>query len=168
MGMTEQLGNTLDRLIRTDAFISDSRRAGDYYRRIGRRLLWGGRISTRRSRPAKITEMIATDINHVFPEIGRPEMDYGWYGLMGYARHKMPLIYPLGRHLWLATGFGGHGLNTTAMAGQLVASAISENDDRWKLFTAYQSPWGGGLMGQTAVQISYWILKTKDWMDEKG
>ena len=53
MGMTEKLGNTLDRLITTDAFISDSRRAGDYYRKIGGRLLWGGRISTRRSQTGK-------------------------------------------------------------------------------------------------------------------
>ncbi len=167
MGMTEDLGDALNESIKTNAFISDTRRAGDYYRKIGNQLLWGGRISTRQSQPAKVAEMIAADINQVFPEIGQPKMVHSWFGLMGYARHKMPLIYPLARHLWLATGFGGHGLNTTAMAGQLVALAICHNDDRWKLFSAYQSPRGGGIFGRAAVQISYWALKTKDWMDER-
>ncbi len=168
MAMTEDLGDELDQLITTNAFVSDSRRAGDYYRKIGNRLLWGGRISTRRSKSVKVAEIIANDINQVFPKLGRPEMSHSWYGLMGYTRHKMPLIYPFGHHLWLVSAFGGHGLNTTAMAGQLVASAINDNDDRWKLLKAYQSPWGGGIMNRAAVQIGYWHLKVKDWFDERN
>ena len=40
---------------------------------------------------------------------------------MAYARHLMPQIGRLEEGLWYATAFGGHGLNTTAIGGQLVA-----------------------------------------------
>ena len=167
MGMTEDLGESVNKLLNTQAFIFDTRRAGDYYRKIGNQLLWGGRISTRVSSPDTVAQMIADDIVSVFDHMEKPKMVYDWYGLMGYSRHKMPLIYPFGQHLWLVSGFGGHGLNTSAMAAQLVAAAVCQNDDRWKLFANYQSPWNGGMVGRGAVQINYWILKVKDWLDER-
>ena len=43
--------------------------------------------------------------------------------------HRMPQIGEVSPGLWLASAFGGHGLNTTAMAGNLIARAIVEGDD---------------------------------------
>ena len=40
---------------------------------------------------------------------------------MAYAVHKMPQIGELAPGYWLASAFGGHGLNTTAMAGEMIA-----------------------------------------------
>jgi hypothetical protein len=50
--------------------------------------------------------------------------------------------------LWIASAFGGHGLNTTAMAGGLLARAIVENDDSWRLFLPYDLVWAGGAFGR--------------------
>ena len=44
--------------------------------------------------------------------------------------HGMPQIGEISPGLWLLGGFGGHGLNTTAMGGEMLARAIVEGDTR--------------------------------------
>ena len=148
--------------------ISDQRRAGDYYRLYRGRLLWGGRITTRRAEPKALGALLTRDLTRVYPSLGGLQLAYAWSGLMGYARHKMPLIGPLGEGLWVASGFGGHGLNTTTVAGELIAAAIVEKDDRWKLFQPYPCQTAGGIIGQAAVQMTYWAMQLRDWRDERG
>ena len=167
VAVTEPLMARADAAIATTAAVSDTRRAGDYYRRLtGGRILWGGRITTRRSQPANLASLMRGDMSSVYPQLKQPRIDYAWGGLMGYARHAMPIIGPAGDGLWIASAFGGHGLNTTAMAGQLIAGAIATGDDRWKLFAPFGAPWVGGPLGQAGVQLSYWSMQLKDRFDE--
>jgi len=56
----------------------------------------------------------------------------------------------------VASGFGGHGLNTTAMGGELVARGIVETDPTWRLFAPYELVWAGGLLGRALAQGIYW------------
>jgi hypothetical protein len=68
----------------------------------------------------------------------------------------MPQIGELSPGLWLASAFGGHGLNTTAMAGTILAQAITEGDDSWRLFAPFELVWAGGRLGRAAMQVYYW------------
>jgi len=85
---------------------------------------------------------------------------------MGYARHKMPVIGGDGQGQWWATAFGGHGMNTTAMAGTLLARAIADGDDEYKRFAPFVPQWVGGPLGRAAVQASYWWMQLRDRLDE--
>jgi hypothetical protein len=67
----------------------------------------------------------------------------------------MPQIGELTPRLWLASGFGGHGLNTTAMAGNIIARAIDEGDDTWRLFLPFELVWSGGVLGRAAAKGYY-------------
>ena len=87
------------------------------------------------------------DILKVYPQLGDVEIEYAWSGTMAYAVHKMPQIGELAPGYWLASAFGGHGLNTTAMAGEMIARAILDGDDRWRLFSPYELVWAGGRLG---------------------
>ncbi len=168
VAVTEPLNPNLDSAIRTRAAILDTRRASDYYRIVGgNRLMWGGRITTRRSKPADLAIRMKRDIQSVYPQLDDFRIEYAWQGLMGYAPHKMPLIGQMKPGLWAATAFGGHGLNTTAMAGLLIAGAITDGDDRYRLFEPYKIRWAGGRAGRAAVQISYWNMQWRDWMAER-
>ncbi len=153
--------------IRTPEAIADTRRAGDYYRLIdGGRILWGGRISTRVQEPQRLAEAMRADMVATFPQLGRPRIDFAWAGVMGYALHKMPLI---GRDLegqWFATAFGGHGLNTTAMGGLLIARAIVHGDDAYRRFLPFAPRFAFGQLGRLGVQGSYWWMQAKDRYDE--
>ena len=153
--------------IRTSSAVSDSRRAGNYFRLVGEgRILWGGAITTRLSAPAQLAERMRRDMLSVFPQLGKPRVDYAWAGLMGYARHKMPLIGGDGQGQWWATAFGGHGMNTTAMAGILLARAIADGDDEYRRFQPFAPQWVGGPFGRAGVQASYWWMRFRDRMDE--
>ena len=59
------------------------------------------------------------DIEAVYPQLGEVEIEHVWTGVLGNTLHRMPQIGELSPRLWLASGFGGHGLNTTAMAGEM-------------------------------------------------
>jgi glycine/D-amino acid oxidase-like deaminating enzyme len=155
--------------IRTRSGIGDMRRAGDYYRLISdHRILWGGRITTRVSTPARLAQMLKRDMLSVYPQLGDPKIDYAWAGLMAYALHKMPLIGRAEDGQWFATAFGGHGLNTTAMAGVLLARAIADRDDEYRRFAAFAPKWAGGPFGRFGVQASYWWMQSRDRRDEKA
>ena len=155
-------------VIRTRSAVSDSRRAGNYYRLIDDgRLLWGGAITTRLSEPGLLAVRMKSDMVSVFPELGDPQIDHAWAGLMGYARHFMPLIGSDGQGQWWATAFGGHGMNTTAMGGMLVARAIAAHDDEYLRFAPYAPVWAGGPFGRAAVQASYWYMQLRDRLDER-
>ena len=155
-------------VIRTRSAISDSRRAGNYYRLIDEgRLLWGGAITTRVSEPSRLGERMRQDMVSVFPELGTPRIDHAWAGLMGYARHFMPLIGSDGQGQWWATAFGGHGMNTTAMGGILMARGIAAKDDEYRRFAPFAPQWAGGPFGRVGVQAGYWYMQLKDRLDER-
>ena len=129
--------------------------------------MWGGRISARTSTPWRLKAALRHDILKVYPQLGEFEVEYAWSGTMAYAVHKMPQIGELAPGYWLASAFGGHGLNTTAMAGEMIARAILDGDDRWRLFSPYELVWAGGRLGRAAAQAVFWSMQLRDTLREK-
>lgn len=169
VSVTEPIGEILKELIRYSGGISDTRRANDYYRVLeDGRLLWGGRITTRTRPPHRLNRKMLGDITSVYPQLKGTIIDYAWTGIMGYAIHRMPQIGLLQPGVWINTAFGGHGLNTTAMGAELIASAISEHDDRWRLFIPFGLVWAGGSIGRRMTQIIYRTMQFRDWWQERG
>lgn len=163
--VTEPLGNRMDDCLRTRAAIYDSRFAFDYYRALpDTRLLWGGRISIRDRSPHAVQRLLKKDLLRVFPQLQGVKIDYAWSGLMSYARHQMPQIGGDGNGLWWAQAFGGHGLAPTCAAGELLASAIADGDDRWKQFADYGLQSTHRPFGYLAAQASYAWQQGRDWL----
>jgi glycine/D-amino acid oxidase-like deaminating enzyme len=168
VAVTAPLGEKIFEAVRYSGAIADTRRAGDYYRIVeDDRLLWGGRISTGVSEPRRLKAQLRGDILKIYPQLGDIEIEHAWTGTMGYAVHKMPQIGELAPGYWLASAFGGHGLNTTAMAGEMIARAILDGDDRWRLFSSYELVWAGGAFGRAAAQASLWWMQRRDALRER-
>jgi gamma-glutamylputrescine oxidase len=111
VAVTAKLGPRLARSIRWPGAISDTRRAGDYYRIVDdERLLWGGRITTDTREPPRLRGLMRGDILAVYPQLGDVRIDYAWPGIMGYAPHLMPQVGEIKPGLWVCSAFGGHGL----------------------------------------------------------
>ena len=150
-------------VIDTQQAIADTRRAGDYYRKLeDGRLLWGGKINTFKSPPQNLKRIMERAILKVYPQLKGLKLEYAWTGMMSYATHKMPIIQNPKQDLWYASCFGGHGLNTTALAGQLVASAIANNDESWKCLSDMGYGFRLGGLSRLAVQTSYWGMQGID------
>ncbi len=156
--------------INYDGCIADTRRAGDYYRVVrdnsGARLLWGGRITTQLAEPDDLAEGLRQEIQRIYPQLADIRIDYAWSGLMAYARHKMPIIGQISPGLYALTGFGGHGLNTTATGGVAVARAIAGDKDDMDAFQKFGLAWCGGAAGRLATQLEYRRLQVLDYIEE--
>jgi gamma-glutamylputrescine oxidase len=168
--LTEAAPERICQVIRTSDAVSDNRRAGDYYRcvRGGERILWGGKITTRISDPHDLAERLRRAMVATFPQLEGMKVEAAWSGLMSYARHLMPQIGRLQPHVWTCTAFGGHGMNTTAVGGKIVAEAITGESDRIRLFEPFGLASTFGPLGRAAVQLAYWGMQAQDWWRERG
>ncbi len=168
--LTEEAPDLIREAIATRDAIGDNRRAGDYYRLVegGKRILWGGRITTRAASPEALARELRREMTGTFPQLTHLKTEIAWSGLMAYARHLMPQIGQRAPGVWHATAFGGHGLNTTAIGGKVVAEAILGQSDRYRLFKPFGLVWAGGVAGLATAQLTYWKLQMQDWWRERA
>ncbi len=165
---TAPLGPRLTEAIAYLGAVSDSDLADNHYRIVGGdRLMWSGRATTWARNPRRYVRALTADIKQTYPQLGDVAVDCAWSGTLGNSIHRMPQIGELGPGLWLASGFGGHGLNTTAMAGNLIARAIVDGDQTWRQFTPFELVWAGGILGRATAQLYYWMKRARDAAAER-
>jgi gamma-glutamylputrescine oxidase len=154
---TEPAPERIRQAIATDAAVSDTRVATDYYRVLpDGRLLWGGRASALEPNAARLARLLRGDMARIYPQLADLKVEMAWGGLMPIARHRMPVIGPLEQGLWAAACFGGLGLVNTTLAGELIAGAIADGDDRHRHFAPFGLPFAAGSAGRAAFQFIYW------------
>ncbi len=165
--LSQPLGDKRRFAMSTESGVLDDRRASDYYRVVdGDKLLWGGHITTIEPSPLGLETTIKKRLTQVFPQLTGTQAELSWSGKMGYSRHKMPHIGKLRNGAWVCTAFGGHGLNTATICGEVVAQAIACDDDRYILFAPFGLDYNFGAFGKVGVQLSYWAYQLQDWWRE--
>jgi glycine/D-amino acid oxidase-like deaminating enzyme len=151
--VTEPLGEPLAATIGFPGAVMDTDGI-DHFRIVeGDRLMWASPETTWAGNPARYGRAIRRRIATLFPALGKVALRETWCGTVGQTVHGMPQIGELQPGLWVASGFGRHGLNTTALAGQMIARGILWGDDRWRLFAPFELVWAGGRAGRVAGQI---------------
>src|ERR1700688_3553487 len=146
--VTAPLGERLADVVTFQGSVTDTDGV-DHFRIVdGDRLMWASPETTWAARPARFAGPIARRIRTIFPRLGTTEIAKVWGGAVGQTVHGMPQIGQLRRGLWVASGFGRQGLNTSAMAGHLIARSIIRGDDRWRLFSPFELVWAGGSTGR--------------------
>jgi glycine/D-amino acid oxidase-like deaminating enzyme len=148
--VTAPLGERLAEVMTYQGSVTDSDGI-DHFRIVeGDRLIWSSPETTWEARPQRFAGAIQRRIGTIFPQLGKVEIAEVWGGAVGQTVHGMPQIGQLRRGLWVASGFGRQGLNTTAMAGQLIARSILWGDERWRLLSPFELVWAGGRTGRIA------------------
>jgi gamma-glutamylputrescine oxidase len=165
---TAPLGPRLAEAVGYRGAVTDTDLADNHYRIVGGdRLMLSGRSTSRPRDPRRYVRALQADIRKTYPQLGQVAVDYAWSGTLGLTVHRMPQIGELGSGVWLASGFGGHGLNTSAMAGNIVARAIVEGDQTWRQFTPFELVWAGGVLGRAAAQMRVWFKRLSDAVEER-
>lgn len=153
VALTEPFGERLADAITFRGSVADTHEI-DHFRIVdGDRLLWSSPETTWQGDPRRYAKRIQSRIAAIFPQLGPVKIADAWSGMFGQTVHGMPQIGELQPGLWVLGGFGRQGLNTTAMGGQLVARAIQQGDDRWRLFSPFELVWAGGSAGRVAGQV---------------
>jgi glycine/D-amino acid oxidase-like deaminating enzyme len=146
--VTAPLGERLHEAIAFQGSVTDTDGI-DHFRIVeGDRLMWSSPETTWAARPQRFAPAIQRRIATIFPKLGKVEIADMFGGVVGQTVHGMPQIGQLRKGLWVASGFGRQGLNTTAMAGQLIARSILWGDERWRLFSPFELVWAGGRTGR--------------------
>ncbi|MCB9990280.1 MAG: FAD-binding oxidoreductase [Rhodospirillales bacterium] len=155
--------------IRVPHAIHDTRFAYDYYRPLkDGRILWGGRVAYKKT-PAHLAEEMRGDMLTIYPQLADVKIEVAWSGLMGYTVHKMPLIGSLSSGVWSCTNFGGNGVaGPTTAGGEVIARAIAEGDETYKLFEPFGFDYTAGPLGPLVAQAVYRGWEFKDWLAELG
>jgi len=148
--VTAPLGEQLADVVKFKGSVTDTDGV-DHFRIVdGDRLMWASPETTWAARPERFAGAIARRIRTIFPQLGNTGIAEVWGGAVGETVHGMPQIGELRRGLWVTSGFGRQGLNTSAIAGQLIARSILWGDERWRLFSPFELVWAGGAIGRVA------------------
>jgi hypothetical protein len=124
--------------------------------------MWSGRSSVRLGKPQRRADALIRQIRRTYPSLRYLKADHAWIGATGHTVHGMPQIGEVAPGLWLLNGFGSHGLNTTAMGGEMVARAMVEGDRTWEMFSPFALVWAGGAFGRAAQQVSEWSRRSRE------
>jgi gamma-glutamylputrescine oxidase len=165
---TAPLGARIGDAVAYGGSVSDTELADNHYRRVdGDRLLWSGRITIGERDPRRYADALIADIRKTYPQLDGVASAYAWSGTLGHTVHGMPQIGQLSQGLWVASGFGGHGLNTTALAGLVIARAMVDGDQTWKQFSAFELVWAGGRFGRAVAQVYYRAMRLREALAER-
>jgi gamma-glutamylputrescine oxidase len=161
--LTEPLGARLETAIRSPYGVADNRFSSNYYRVVGdQQLLWGGRVSMFHPSQEKLRTIMRNDLLSVYPQLEGIQGEVAWGGYMGYSAHKMPQLGQLKPGEWFCQSFGGHGMVTTTMGGELIAAAIATDDPQYLLFADFGLDYVGKPFGPVIAQIAYWAYQLQD------
>lgn len=163
---TEPLGEArVQALMPALAAVCDSRFVLDYFRpSADSRLLWGGKVSYSARMPRNLAQAMRRDMLITFPQLADAKIDYAWGGFVDITMSRAPHFGRLGDTVYFAQGFSGHGLNTTALAGALIAEAINGQGTRLDLFdrVSHRDFPGGTLLRTPMLVLAMAWHRLKD------
>ena len=157
IGASEPLGEErASALIRNGMAVADINWALDYFR-LSRdhRLLFGGRASYSTLPPPNLRGTLMSRMTAVFPQLKGVRLDHVWGGYVDISLSRAPHWGRLGDNVYFAQGFSGHGVNTTGLAGRVVAEAIRGQAERLDAFGKLRHlPFPGGRLFRTPLLVA--------------
>jgi glycine/D-amino acid oxidase-like deaminating enzyme len=149
-----------------DVAVCDSRTALDYYRlSADKRLLFGGLSNYTGLEPANAEGVMRSKMAKVFPALRNVRIDYKWAGNMAISVRRMPQIGRIkNSNVLYVTGYSGHGVAPTHMAGRILAEAVDGDSYRFDLMNKmFHLPWPGGkLLRRPAMAVGMMWYKMLD------
>ena len=164
---TEPLSKELQKqLIPMDNCVEDCNYLLDYYRLSGDgRLIYGGGVTYGAREPSKIEAKIVPNMLKTFPQLKGTKVDFAWTGNFLLTLMRLPQFGRIGKNIYYAQGYSGHGITCSHLAGQVLSDAITDQFERFDVFAGLpQYPFPGGRMFRipmTAAGAMYYTLRDK-------
>lgn len=108
----------------------------DYYRlSADRRMLYGGLCNYSNRDPRDITAAIHPRMLKIFPQLKEVKIEFQWGGKVGIVINRVPQIGRMGKNVYYAQGYSGHGINQTHIMGEILTQAISGQMESYDVFS---------------------------------
>jgi gamma-glutamylputrescine oxidase len=157
---TEPLSDRARALLPTDACVEDVRWVLDYYRlSADGRLLFGGGTVYGGTDPEDIRAKLVPNMERVFPSLKGARVDFAWSGNCAISFSRVPQLGRLGRAVYYAHGYSGHGVVGSHLFGRILAEAVDGDLSRFDTFAGMRwIPFPGGRRFAVpyAVLGSWW------------
>ncbi len=157
---TEPLGERAAALLPTDLCVEDARYILDYYRlSADGRLLFGGGTVYGGTDPADIRAKLLPNLLKVFPQLAGVRIDHAWSGNFALSFTRVPQMGRLGRSVYFAHGYSGHGVTGSHLFGRILADAIKGDLSRFDTFANLKwMPFPGGRLLRVPYSVvgSWW------------
>jgi len=146
MAATEPLGARAKDILREDFAVADDLFVVNYYRLSeDGRLLFGGGEGYTAKFPDDITAKVRRPMTSVFPQLEGVRIDYAWGGTLGISLSRLPVFRRVSKNIVSASGFSGHGVALSGLAGKVMGEAVRGQADRFDTLAALpQRPFPGG------------------------
>ena len=141
-------------LIRNEYAVSDSRFVVNYFRMSAdNRLIFGGGERYTPEPPADVAAFARKHMLSIFPQLANTRIDYAWGGLVSISMTRMPHIGRMG-DLFYAHGYSGQGVLIPALAGKVIAEAMSGTAERLDILSSIAPPeFPGGAMLRSPLYV---------------
>ena len=163
---TEPLGDDLAKsCIRDDDGVVDINFVLNYWRLSAeKRMLFGGRVSYSGLIPFNLKHSMGREMRRIYPQLQNARIDYAWGGNVAITVNRLPHFGRIGKNIYFAHGFSGHGILLTGLAGKLMAEAVQGTAERFDVFTRipHMSFPGGAWMRTPALVLSMAYFKLRD------
>ena len=174
MAATEPLGDRLPlkdekdasgKVLRPAPLICDDFLSLNYFRNTeDGRLLFGGLAECYPAGMSGAEGRLRKELERVYPQLAGVKFDHFWGGTLAMGRNAMPMIGRGSDGLWYSSGFGGHGIVPTCMAGTLVADALVDGDETYSVFQRHYPQtycgWPFSRLGGTVALQAFAVLDT--------
>jgi glycine/D-amino acid oxidase-like deaminating enzyme len=171
---TEELApEVMARLMPKLMMAGEKRELGFYYRPSpdGRRILLGGRDSSRAGDPAAPTLRLRDGLVEIFPELRDVGLSHSWFGNVAMHRDMLPRIFERDGLVY-ATGFCGSGVVWAPWVGTRAAHKLMGDGERARTAFDFRPPaaiplYRGNPWFMPAVIQGYAVLDRMAWWRAK-
>ena len=139
---TEELAPAvMARLMPKRLMITENREVGFYYRPSpdGKRILLGGRDSSRAGNPVAPKLLIRKGLVNLFPELEAVRLSHSWFGNVAMNRDMIPRIFEKDGVVY-ATGFCGSGVVWAPWIGMHAAHKLTGHEERARTAFDFRPP----------------------------
>ena len=117
-------------------------------------MLFGGRVSYSKIPPPTLSRSIRARMIKVYPQLADAKIDYYWGGYVAITVNRAPHFGRVGKNIFFAQGFSGHGIALTGLAGSLIGEAVAGTAERFDLFSRIpHMPFMGGPALRTPALV---------------
>ena len=163
---TEPLGPRAREVLTENIAVADSKFVVNYWRLSddGRLIFGGGETSGYRF-PRDIKAKVRPHLLAVYPALKDVRLDYGWGGTLAITMNRMPFFTRPAPNCLSASGYSGHGVALSVLAGKLMADAVAGQAAGFDAMAAVPSsnfPGGEMLRGPLLVAgMSWYALRDR-------
>ena len=148
-----------------DLAVCDPNFVLEYFRlSADKRLLFGGRWNYFGSDPEVIKGNLKPRMCRIYPQLSNVQIDYAWTGTIAVALSRVPQLGRLASNIFYSQGYSGHGVNTTHLAGQIMADAVAGTFERLDIFATIKPVTvpGSTLFNKPMVALGMMYYRLKD------